>query len=290
MRIRTLILFFISFSFFNVNGQVSSLKKGEFIYSEYKPLANKPVKVWYFIPTEVHNNSPIVFVMHGNSRNAEGYRNAMIASAKENQFILIVPEFSKKYYPKVRDYHHGGLFDSNNELKRNELWTFSIIEPLFDAIKNRFNNVSETYYLYGFSAGSQFVHRFMYMIPNNRASKIVSAAAGTYTMPYSTINYSYGIKNLNIPVENLSKLYSKDLIVAVGSADTVLARKDLVKTKEANKQGRDRVERAYKFFNESRKTAQGMKMDFNWKIVEIPNVGHSQAEIAKPIAELLFNE
>lgn len=290
MTVRSLILIFISLAFFNVHGQETIAGKGDFIYSEYKPLANKPVKVWYFVPKGIQEDSPILFVMHGNSRNAEGYRNAMIASAKKNQFILVVPEFSKIHYPKVRDYHHGGIFDSDNELKGRDLWTFSIIEPLFDAVKKQFDNASENYLLYGFSAGSQFVHRFMYMVPNARASKIVSAAAGTYTMPDSTIQYSYGLKNLNIPEENLKKFYSKDFIVAVGSADTVLARKDLVKGELANKQGRDRVERAHTFFKGSKKVAHEKNMNFNWKIVEIPNVGHSQAEIAKPIADLLFNE
>src|SRR5699024_1015564 len=282
-----LFLFFLPFLLLGQEA-ISLSESRVFVYDKYKPLKNKPIKVWYYTPKKVKTDSPVLLVMHGNSRKAEAYRDALIPTAIEYGFILIVPEFSKTYYPKIRDYHHGGIFNDSKILKEEQDWTFSIIEPLFNEIKSLWKNTSKGYLLYGFSAGAQFVHRYMYMNPQNRARKIVAASAGTYTMPDFEVNYSYGLKNILLPAHSLKHFYNKDYTVCVGTADTVLARTDLVKTKKANQQGRDRVKRAQKFFNLSRRKAKGLSVDFKWKYKEVIGVGHSQADIAQHIGALFF--
>src|SRR5690606_422806 len=84
---------------------------GSFIYQDYKPLANKTVKVRYYNPGK--STAQVLFVMHGNSRAAEGYFNAMLKYAEKYGVLLVVPEFDAKQFPS-RDYHRGGILDKQN--------------------------------------------------------------------------------------------------------------------------------------------------------------------------------
>lgn len=260
---------------------------GQFVYTGYKPLANKPVTVHYHIPKDLPADAPIMILMHGNSRAATSYRNSMAKLAARDKFLLFVPEFSKEFFPGSRDYHQGGVFGKDRKMKKKEEWTFSIIEPLFDHIKQITGKENEGYILYGFSAGSQFAHRYTWFFPENRAIKTIAASAGSYTMPDYSTPYLYGLKNTRIPEANLVKAFAKDFTVAVGTADTVLSRDDLPKSAAVVKQGRDRVERARNFFDASKRLAEKMGVPFNWKFELIADAGHSQSEMAAPIADLL---
>ena len=46
----------------------------------------------------------------------------------------------------------------------------------FVTVKAATGNRSERYHLYGHSAGAQFVHRFLYFMPDARVAKAVAAA------------------------------------------------------------------------------------------------------------------
>lgn len=262
---------------------------GKFIYDDYKPLKDRPISIYYYKPKNLSKDAPIMILMHGNSRAAENYRREMMPYAEKYNFLLIVPKFSKEDYPS-RDYHQGGVFDEAGKMKKKEDWTFSVIEPLFDYIKQITNKENEGYILYGFSAGSQFVHRYSWFFPDNRAIKIITASAGSYTMPDYEIDYIYGLRKTNIPKKNLRKTFRKDYTVVVGQADTVMSREDLPKNDRVVKQGEDRVERAMCFYLSAKGLANDEFDSFHWKFVMPEGVGHSQLEMAEPVARMLFEE
>lgn len=261
--------------------------EGSFIYTGYKPLADKPIRVWYYVP----DNKPdaeVLILMHGNGRNAEGYWKSMKKHADRYGFLLIIPEFSKEHFRTSRDYHQGGMFTRDGVQRDRRDWAFSVIEPLFDDMKARTGNQSEKYFLYGFSAGSQFVHRFLMFNPDNRVSRAIAASAGTYTMPDEKITYSYGLKNTGLKTKDLHNALQKDLTILVGDADTVLSRTDLVKTPDANRQGRDRVARGQEFYQQAKGVADREGVPFNWKFGLVPNAEHAQSQLAEPVADILF--
>lgn len=261
---------------------------GDFIYEDYKPLADRPVKVFYYNPGQ--NTAKVLILMHGNSRAAQSYFNSMKKYAEQYKFLLIVPEFTAELY-NSRLYHRGGVLDAQGKIRSHENWTFSMIEPLFDYVKKNSGNTSEDYILYGFSAGAQFVHRLMTFVPDNRVACLVSGAAGTYTMPDYNINYHYGVKDVAsiVPQTNLNKFYAKNTFIVVGSNDNDPNDADLTTTPEANAQGQHRVERAKTYFDRSKAVATQQAVPFNWKHQVIPGVGHSQGSMAGPVAKLLFD-
>ena len=57
------------------------------------------------------------------------------------------------------------------------------------------------------------------------------------------------------------------------SGDT--GKKRLVSNEAARRQGKNRHERGLNAFNQGKTTAHQQNWQFNWQLVEVPNVGHS---------------
>lgn len=118
---------------------------GSFVF---EPLKGKSVRLHYFIPRTATEESHVVIVCHGLSRNADDYRDRWIESALNYGLIIAAPEFTKEVFPGSRGYNLGNVFRDGNRPVRHELndesdWTFSAIEPIFDEIKRRTGNMED---------------------------------------------------------------------------------------------------------------------------------------------------
>ncbi len=263
---------------------------GNFMYNGYKPLADKPIKVWYYSPIDAPANLPIVFVMHGVKRNGDDYRDNWIDLAKKHNLLIIVPAFSKEYYPKSRSYNLGNMFDTEGNPIKEEKWSYSVIEPLFSHIKNMIESKQESYILFGHSAGAQFVHRFVLFKPQNQARLVISANAGWYTMPDFGTAFPYGLKNTATTSKGLGKSFDKKMIILLGEDDKDPNHKHLRKTAEAMVQGAHRFERGQYFYKESLHKAEEMNVRFNWEIATVPNVGHQNLKMAEAAVSYMAEE
>ena len=95
--------------------------------------------------------------------------------------------------------------------------------------------------MFGFSAGAQFVHRFIQFKPNARFDKVVAGAAGWYTVPDNTIPFPYGYENSILNTANLDNLLSSDLYIQVGALDNNPNSAGLRHNEYADAQGLNRV-------------------------------------------------
>lgn len=273
---------------------VFTIGSGVFNYSEYAPFANKPIGVYYHIPENTTPNSPVVFVFHGAGRNAEDYRNAILSKSDEHQFIAIVPEFSITNFSGGDAYNLGNVFidgdnPSTDTLNPEEEWTFSVIEPLFDFIKQELNNTALTYSILGHSAGGQFSHRFAQFKANARVNKLVSSASGWYTVPDLSIDFPYGFKETPLEDHSFLALFSKKIIIQIGELDNNPNAAGLRHNQYADAQGLHRYNRALHFFNQSKQIVEINMIPINWELQIIPGQDHSYELALKSGADLLFN-
>lgn len=266
---------------------------GSFTYSSYIPLATKPIEVFYHIPSTANSLTPILFALHGSDRGGSFSRTSLIDDANALNFIVIAPQFSDQFYPGGDAYNLGNIFlDGDNPstatLNNEELWTFSPLEPLFDLIRTRLGSSVTTYDLFGFSAGAQFVHRYLIYKPQARVHKAVSASSGWYTMLDPLVVFPYG--TLSSPAANWSynELLAKQVYIIVGDADTDENSFSLRHNSEVDKQGLNRYDRAQYFFTKSQAYATAKSTSFNWQYKSLPNVGHDYNAASAAAVILLY--
>lgn len=273
---------------FNEKNQAApaSLKgSGNFVFDDYAPLSNKPLRVFYHVPDGVNQFGPILMVFHGGNRDAEESRDELIDQSDREGIIVIVPEFSTTYFPGGDAYNLGSVFDdgdnpSSASLNPESEWTFSYVEPLFDKVKALTLNNNERYLAFGFSAGAQFLHRFLLFKPDARVERSVAAAAGWYTMPDTQIDFPYGVQEAPIDQLDLNTFFARELVVLVGENDDDPNAPSLRRNTQADQQGDNRFDRGAYFVDQSRMIANASSLPFDWRFQNLPGVGHNFQALA----------
>jgi hypothetical protein len=265
--------------------------------------------------------------MHGVKRNAQEYRDS-IAKECSNEIqsyaiLLVVPCFSSKKYPNSAGYALGNVFggDIDNEstdparvgvgpgvwAKPKDEWAFMALERVFDAVVAQVHlskGNSQGYYLFGHSAGAQFVHRFLGLVPSSDR-RVISAAcanAGWYTWPCTVRTFPYGLGGgvaqlLGMSEDELLAGYLRaPLHIFVGSADTKTT-KPFRKTRQAQLQGATRFARGCKVFEAGLAKAMELKLDadgsaarFGWRCTKVEGVGHEGGKMARSAIPVLFHD
>ena len=263
-----------------------STGKGSFIFRDEAGRPEKPITVWYYRPAALKPTTQVIFVMHGVQRNGEEYRDRWVRHAEKHDFLLVVPEFSEQFFPKD-EYQFGNVTDP----KVNR-WSFSVIEHLFDALRSSESLKTEKYSIYGHSAGAQFVHRYMLFMPSPRVEVAVSANAGSYTMPtYPSSSQSVFPWSLDKNIVNedrLKSVFARRLIVMLGEDDTDQNHRNLPKAPQAMAQGKHRLERGRNFHQVGQDQAAVLKAPFNWELVTVQGVAHSDTGMARAAIKRLF--
>lgn len=260
--------------------------RGSFTFDGW---AGPAIKVWYQLPERVSASTPIVFVMHGVGRDADRYLAEWAPLALSHGFILAVPEFNQADFPGSRGYNAGFLREEDGSPRPRARWSFAALEPLFDEMKARTGTQVPSYALYGHSAGGQFVHRYVMLMPEARLSRAIAANAGWYSMPDLETAYPYGLAGTAVDEAGLRRALGKPLIILLGTADTDVADPNLRRTPEANAQGPHRYARGLQFHRQGRAAATRAGVPFGWRVEEVRGVGHKNGEMAVAAAPLLAN-
>ena len=248
------------------------------------------MRVYATRPVGLAPDRPVVFVMHGVNRNADDYRDQWHELALEHDFLLVVPEFSQKDFPGSNGYNLGYLVDAEGKSRPRANWSYSAIEAIFDDVRGRFGMTTGRYSLYGHSAGSQFVHRYIFYVPEARVSQIVSANAGWYMMPDYSAAYPYGLGDSGITPEMLEAAMAMPVTILLGEQDIDPDHPNLRRTPEAMAQGAFRLARGQKFFETSRVWAERAAVPFNWQMVLVPGADHDNVLMAPAAVPYLLLE
>jgi poly(3-hydroxybutyrate) depolymerase len=240
----------------------------------------KEVTVWCHVPPSPTPALPVVIVLTGMKRDAENYLRDWTGLADARRFVVAVPEFSQAQFPGDEGYIMGNTVDASGRPVPRGQWSFSMIEPAFDAVKAHTGNTSPGYLLYGHSAGAQFVQRFIYFVPAARLERAVAANAGWYMLPDRTIAFPYGLKGTPVDAAALRHALGVPMTVLLGTKDTNAADRVLRKTPEAEAQGPHRFARGHFFFARGQAAAAAMKAPFGWTLATAPGVGHSDPGMA----------
>ena len=178
---------------------------------------------YYVYPSrQTGNKNPLklLVLIHGYSarKNNESGRKSVvnlvrkwIEKADENNWLILAPHFDENRF--LRDYQRLNFKALRSDIRLN-----AIIDELGSHIPGL--NIYP-FFLFGFSGGGQYVHRYVAMNPG-KASAAVASASGWYMWPDKALVYPLGInigENPGRSKINLKSYCSQKLLILVGKKD-----------------------------------------------------------------------
>jgi poly(3-hydroxybutyrate) depolymerase len=243
------------------------------------------LRVFTHVPEGYGADTPVLFIMHGVRRNADDYRDAWVALADACGLIILAPEFTAGAFPGAANYNLGGVAGEGPAQAR----AFNAIEPIFEGVRASLELSGERYWMFGHSAGAQFVHRYVSFSQAPNLGRAVAANAGWYTLPDRSERFPYGWRNAPVEPVEAADLFGHELVILLGEADNDPDAPFLRTTREANRQGRHRFARGETFYETARLAAAEAGVAFNWSLGAAPGIGHDNARMAGPALAALLD-
>ena len=268
-------------------GEALKPGKSSFEFVDARGRPDRPIKVHAYRPAACDASCPIQFVIPGVKRNAGDYRDYWISSADKYRFIVLAPEFSSALWPHAAAYNLGDVAAQPDPAK----WTFSAIEHLFDAVRT----TQADYRIFGHSAGGQFVHRMLLFLPDNRASIMVSANPGWYTMPEwrkqdAKDPFPFSLVGARVGESELRRALGRRYVLMLGTSDVDPDADNLSKTAGAEREGASRYERGKNFFRAAAAAPKTLNVPFAWKLDEVAGVAHQGSVMSRRAADLIYGQ
>jgi len=247
-----------------------------------------PMPLWFHRPAAWTPEGRVVAVMHGLRRDADRYRDEWRDLAEQRGFLLLVPEFSAAKFPGTRFYNFGNLVDAEGRPSAAAAWTYPALDRVVLAAMEMAGARRPGFALYGHSAGAQFVHRYMMLTGAPRAEAVVVANSGSYTLPLLDRPFPEGLGGTAADPAVLRAVFARPVVLQLGEDDSDPNHPSLPRQPWAVAQGSHRFARGWHFFDTARRAAAAMGAPFAWRVVTVPGVGHSNGEMARSAARMLF--
>jgi dienelactone hydrolase len=214
----------------------------------------------------------LLLVFHGNARDADRYRDDARALADKNCLLVVAPLLDRRTFPLWR-YQHGGVV-RDGVVQDPRDWTGRLVPALVDWVRTQ-EGRPLAYSLLGHSAGAQFLDRLAAFVPTE-ARRIVVANPGSYVFPSLQIAAPYGLGKVYSGADGeaqLRRYLEQPITIYLGQGDVRADDRD--PSPEAQAEGASRYQRGRNAFNVAKALAQARGWPFNWRLVELPGVGHN---------------
>jgi pimeloyl-ACP methyl ester carboxylesterase len=229
-----------------------------------------PMVVFTYRPVGCSDPS-LLMVFHGIARNARTYRDDARALADRLCLLVVAPLFDRQAFPGWR-YQRGGIV-KGAAVQDGRDFTGRLVLDLVDWVR-REEGRPIAYSLFGHSAGGQFLDRLAAFVPTE-ARRIVVANAGSYVFPSLEIDAPFGLGKVYSGTQGeaaLRRYLEQPLTIYLGQGD--IRDDERNDYPEALAQGASRFQRGANVFNAAKTLAQTRGWPFNWRLVELPGVGH----------------
>lgn len=225
------------------------------------------------VPPGVSATTPVIVVVHGISRNALAHARAFAPLADAHDAVLVAPRFGRKRFP---DYQRLGRAGRG---ERADLALIAMLEEVGRITHACTNRV----FLFGYSGGGQFVHRFALVHPQLVAAYVVGAA-GWYTFPDPAIAFPRGARatrTLPDVAFDLDGFLRVPATVLVGENDVEQGTSLRMTGKVVAQQGASRVERGQRWVDAMRAACaeRGIAGRFSYRT--LPAATHAFSEAAQ---------
>lgn len=221
---------------------------------------------YLYLPTQLASGAPIFISVHGISRNAFAHANAYAPYAEQYGVILIAPYFCAKDYAGYQRLKEQGKRASDATLNK-------IVEEVGALTGGN----TDKLYMFGYSGGAQFVHRYMMAYPH-RVARVSVGAAGWYTFPDQNEKYP---KGLRVGKKHQGLHFLPDQFLHV-PAQVLVGTRDKRQDEELNRsisvtlqQGATRFQRGQAWVTAMRKAARSYHLSTEYVFKKMRKCSHS---------------
>lgn len=221
-----------------------------------------------FVPEEVTDETALFVTVHGRSRNAVKHAELFAPFVRRLGIVMVAPLFTKERFP---DYNCLGRAGRS---ERADLALDRILAEAGRLTGGRTDRI----YLFGYSGGGQFAHRYAMAYPD-RVAAVAIGAPGWYTFPEGTLAYPRGLRSdgslPGVVAFDPHRFLRLPMPVLVGERDI---QRDPNLNQEPDvdaQQGLHRVERARRWTAAMQAAAGAMAYDTAYTLEILPGVGHS---------------
>ena len=230
-------------------------------------LRSDPEQLYYlYLPANVNSNTKIFVSVHGISRNAESHARRNIKRAEKRNVVIVAPLFTKQRFPDYQRLGRTGGLRADYKLL-----------DILDEVKEKVGLNAQRFYLFGYSGGGQFVHRFAMAHPD-KVARVAIGAAGWYTPPNECRRFPYGLRSdpklpdLHFDIQKIVKIPA---CVIVGELDKEWDDQLRLSEKIIKRQGKTRIERGRNWINKMQEKARQYQRSTPYEFHLLPNAGHS---------------
>jgi pimeloyl-ACP methyl ester carboxylesterase len=248
----------------------------------------RPLVLECYRPASHAADSPVVIVQHGQSRNGREYCDAWIPTADAAGLLVVAITFPKEGWPDALTYNNGHVLDAEGAVRPREQWSQAIPGRVFTLLREAGVTQRPSFYLWGHSAGGQFVHRLFATQPPETLAAVGAANPGWYTLPTLALPYPDGLGGIGLGQDDIKRLLAYPLVIFAGDRDSDGTAENLPKHEAAMAQGPHRFARAHFFLERGRAEAAQLGVTCNWRLVVVPGVGHEGMKMGAFAAEYWF--
>jgi poly(3-hydroxybutyrate) depolymerase len=230
-----------------------------------------PMVVFTYRPVGCSDPS-LLLVFHGIARNARTYRDDARALADRLCLLVVAPLFDRQAFPGWR-YQRGGIVKGAAVQDARD-FSGRVVLDLIAWVRQQ-EGRPIAYSLFGHSAGGQFLDRLAAFVPTE-ARRIVVANPGSYVFPSLEIDAPFGLGKVYSGTQGeaaLRRYLEQPLTIYLGQGDTRDDERN--DYPEALAQGASRYQRGVNVFDAAKTLAQTRGWQFNWRLIELPGVGHN---------------
>lgn len=230
-----------------------------------RTLANgSKARYFLYVPPNVASHPPLFVTVHGISRNAREHARLFAPFADRYGVVVLAPLFPAQTYG---DYQRLGQKGNADQ----------VLDAMVDEVGKLTGAKTERFFLFGYSGGGQFAHRYAMAHPE-RVGAYAVGAAGWYTFPDLQLTYPRGLKPCKSRPD--MQLVPKRFLeipatVLVGERDTRPGTALRKSSKLNGQQGTSRLERGRRWVEAMHQAARDEGVPGSFDFVALPKCGHS---------------
>ncbi len=232
-----------------------------------KLISDPKQEYFLYLPCKRCHGLPIFVTVHGVKRMAREHAREFAPFADRYNVVLVAPLFPKR---RFNDYQRLG---GNGKSARSD----RVLNRIIEEVRFLTGADANKLYMFGYSGGGQFVHRYAMAYPQ-KVKRIVVAAPGWYTFPDHKIKYPRGIRRTRkLPgiTFDPAQFLSIPACVMVGDQDVYRDAELNTSCHVDRQQGLNRLERGRAWIRSMQNAARERNMNTEFDFQILPGCNHS---------------